>query len=218
MATKPANNPTRRPGLTRATIVDAALEVIDESGIDSLTMRALGERLGVDPMAAYRHFANKAEILDAVADRVVADVAAPDSTVAWDERLVALALDARRALLAHPTMARYLAARPPLGPASLTLVDRLLGVLADGGFDTRTSTRTAQSIIAVVLGTTAAVTDSGSAAEERMNIVRQAFAAAPGELEHLHAAAEVIGDDNGDVGQLRWSLELLVAGLRARSH
>lgn len=218
MATDPTSTSTKRPGLTRELIVDAALEVIDESGINALTMRALGHHLGVDPMAPYRHFANKTEILDAAADRIVADIAAPDLALDWNDQLVALALDARRALLARPTMARYLAVRPPLGPASLTFVDRLLGVLTDGGFDVRTATRTAQSIIAVVLGTTAAATDSDTVAGDRMNTVRRAFADAPVELEHLHAAADVIGDDDGDVGQLRWSLELLVAGLQALRH
>ena len=66
--------------LTRERVVAAALGIVDREGLDALTMRALGRTLGVDPMAVYHHLPNKAAILDAVAEAVIAEVPAdPDA-------------------------------------------------------------------------------------------------------------------------------------------
>ncbi|GAB3995459.1 hypothetical protein GCM10029992_12750 [Glycomyces albus] len=59
-----------RPPLTRKRIIEAAVAIVDESGVERLTMRTLGERLGVDPMAVYHHLPNKAAVLDGVVEHM----------------------------------------------------------------------------------------------------------------------------------------------------
>ena len=77
--------------LTESAIVDAALQVIRRSGVESLSMRALSRELGMSPMAAYYYVANKDELLDLVAARALADIPVPERAGSeWPVRLRAL--------------------------------------------------------------------------------------------------------------------------------
>ena len=100
--------------LSRDRVVEAATELIREGGFAGFSMRRLGERLRMDPMAAYRHVAGKQAILDAVADRVFAAVEPPSQQWSWQRQVTALALSCRDAIDTFPTMAPYIAARAQL--------------------------------------------------------------------------------------------------------
>jgi len=105
----------RRQAITRQLVIDKALEVVDEFGVEGLTMRRLGSALGADPMAAYQHVRNKAELVDAIVEHVAAEVARlPPVDAAGDplEQLVALAVHYRTVLLRHPILAPLVASRP----------------------------------------------------------------------------------------------------------
>src|SRR5215212_9138144 len=69
--------PGRRPALTREQILTAALQIIDEDGVEALTMRRLGQSLARNPMAIYRHAADKNALLDGVVEHVAAELVAP---------------------------------------------------------------------------------------------------------------------------------------------
>jgi AcrR family transcriptional regulator len=87
--------PTRakKQRLTRERVVEAALELIDAEGIDALTMRRLGQELGVEGMALYTHVQNKDDLLDAVAGRVLSEFAFPDPPpAAWQDRIRAVVM------------------------------------------------------------------------------------------------------------------------------
>jgi TetR/AcrR family transcriptional regulator, tetracycline repressor protein len=93
------------PGLTKAAIVQAALDLLDEAGMDGLTVRALAARLGVQAPALYWHVRNKQALLDEMATRIwrqVGDVmAALPAGLAWRELMTTYAATVRRELLAH---------------------------------------------------------------------------------------------------------------------
>src|SRR3954470_20520477 len=77
--------------LTEAAIVDAALEIVARSGVESLSMRGLSRELGMSAMAAYYYVANKDELLDLVAARALADIPLPKADGSpWPDRLRAL--------------------------------------------------------------------------------------------------------------------------------
>lgn len=204
-----------KPKLSRESIADAALEIVMAEGVSGFTMRALGEQLGVDPMAAYRHYANKGEILQAAADRVLGGVPPAPAEGPWQERLTTYAVETLAVLRAHAPLARSIAANPPLGPASLHVANTILELLDDGGFAIDVATRTMQSIISLIVGNAASEVESDHVGTARMDLVRHAFAHAPPELAHLRRAAETIDAPDGDSRQLRWSMELLLAGLEA---
>jgi AcrR family transcriptional regulator len=72
-----ATQPARRTPLTRDLVLETALRLADQGGLESLSMRKLGSELGVEAMALYYHFANKDEIVDGIVDLVFAEVELP---------------------------------------------------------------------------------------------------------------------------------------------
>jgi AcrR family transcriptional regulator len=83
----------QRRRLTRDRVVEAALQLIDAEGVDALTMRRLGQELGVEGMALYTHVQNKDDLLDAVAGRVLSEFELPDPPpTAWQDRIRAVVM------------------------------------------------------------------------------------------------------------------------------
>ena len=121
MAAKSANNSEIAPAakrkrglLTRDVIISKAIDVIDESGVAGLTMRKLGQALGVDAMSVYGYFDNKAELLDAVVESEAQRLAAVPGPYPTDavELIVRFGMHYRSVLLEHPNMAPLVASRP----------------------------------------------------------------------------------------------------------
>ena len=96
--------PTSRTPLTRDRIVEAARSLIDEDGLDALSMRKLGARLGVEAMSLYNHVDNKDDVLDGVLESLLAEVALPSPELPWRDRLRELAISFRAVATAHPAM------------------------------------------------------------------------------------------------------------------
>jgi AcrR family transcriptional regulator len=142
--------PGRRPALTREQILTAALQIIDEDGVEALTMRRLGQALDRNPMAIYRHAADKDALLDGVVEHVAAELVAPrrpnrnghgdgdgagdvsgegdvggEGDDEWEAVLRRIAHTFRRVALAHPHVVPLLLTRPLSGPLAL----RPLGTL-----------------------------------------------------------------------------------------
>jgi TetR/AcrR family tetracycline transcriptional repressor len=130
--------PGRTP-LSQERIIAAALDLADTRG--DFSMRALGEKLGVDPMAIYRHFRDKDALLDALVDAALADLAPADIGLPI-ERLRQLCIDFRSSLVAHPGVAsRIRAALPTLGPHVIGLTEASLGLILEVGVDAREASR-----------------------------------------------------------------------------
>ena len=136
----------RRPALTREQILTAAVAIIDAEGVEALTMRRLGQALDRDPMAIYRHAADKDALLDGVVEHVAAELITsrePDSNgdENWEAVLHRTAHTFRRVALAHPHVVPLLLTRPLAGPlarrplGSLQLLEDLIGLFSAAGFD-----------------------------------------------------------------------------------
>jgi len=123
-----------RAPLHRDDLVRAALELLDQSGVEGLTMRNLAERLGVQAASLYNHIRDKRDVLTLIADAIVAEVPRPHPGLTWREALKSVAIEYRRVLLGHRDAARVLTDTPPLGPHRLRLMDELLGILRSAGF------------------------------------------------------------------------------------
>lgn len=124
-----------RGTLTRDRVVDAALALADEVGLEALTIRALAARLGVKPMAIYHHVANKDEILDAVVDRVFAEIELPLPGEPWREEMRRRAASARSVLTRHAWSIGLLESRGTAQrPATLRHHDAIIGTLRRAGF------------------------------------------------------------------------------------
>lgn len=153
----------RRAGLTRDQVMAAALLIIDEGGVEALTMRRLGQALNRNPMAVYRHAMDKDALLDGVVERVVSGFVAPlgpDGHQEWDweSALRRHAHAFRRVALAHPRVVPLLVTRPLSGPFArqpagmLRPLEELLGLFAAAGFDQRGALHAARLLTGFLYG------------------------------------------------------------------
>ena len=140
--------------LSEEAVVDAALGLIAERGLEGLSMRALGERVGVEAMSLYHWFAAKERLLDAVADRLLAKVEMPPlpSTETWRDWLTAVARSYRRVALSHPRAFPALAVRRFLSPGAFAFLQANIAAHAAAGFSTREALRLTRSIGGFVNG------------------------------------------------------------------
>jgi AcrR family transcriptional regulator len=116
----------------REHIVGAALDLLDEAGLDGLTMRALADRMGVRAASLYWHIRDKEQLLGLLAEAIVAEVAEPASELPWRAHLEAFATDYRRVLQSHRDAARIMIVAQPAAPR---LYERLVRSLLSAGFD-----------------------------------------------------------------------------------
>jgi len=124
---------TRRP-LSRERVLRAAVALADRGGIEALTMRRLGQELGVEAMSLYKHVANKDDVLDGIVDLVVGDIDVPPAGTPWRDAMRARAVSAHAVLLAHPWAALQIMSRFSIGPGMTRYLDATLGRLREGGF------------------------------------------------------------------------------------
>jgi TetR/AcrR family tetracycline transcriptional repressor len=127
--------PKPRQPLSRQRIVDAAIALVDAEGLDALTMRRLGAELGMDPMAVYYYVPNKAALLDAVVEAVMAeiDLGVDDGSAAPEERLMRAAKAYAEVLVRHRNALPLLLVRGPATPEALAPVEVMVGILRSGG-------------------------------------------------------------------------------------
>ncbi|QUH05521.1 TetR/AcrR family transcriptional regulator C-terminal domain-containing protein [Saccharopolyspora erythraea] len=123
----------RPPKLTRQAVVAAALEVLDESGHDGLTMRAVAERLGVGKMSLYHHVADRAELERLAIEHLLAELHVPEPSLPWRERIAALAHGVRALVRRHPNATPLLAMREYTDPAALRLPEAVMAALHEAG-------------------------------------------------------------------------------------
>jgi AcrR family transcriptional regulator len=131
----------RRVPLDQVRVVRAALALLDEVGLDDLTMRRLAASLGVKAAALYRHVRSKDELLVLLADEISAGIPSAPSKGSWRDRLTAMAWNSRRGLLAHRDAARVLAMSAPFGPRRLRHIEAVLRILRAAGLGPRDAAR-----------------------------------------------------------------------------
>ena len=126
--------------LSRSVILQAALAIVDRDGVDGLSMRSLSNALGRDPVMLYRHVANKAAVLDGVAEIVLEQLSVNIADPDWAAQLRTVAHRFRQLALAHPNVVPLLVTRPlatPLGqrpPGMLRPLEDVLALLTSAGF------------------------------------------------------------------------------------
>jgi TetR/AcrR family tetracycline transcriptional repressor len=123
----------RRRTLDQPQVVSAALSLLDEVGLEELTMRRLAERLGVQAASLYRHVRDKEELLLLLGDEISGEIPLVGSDGGWREQLTEIARNVRQGLRRHRDAARVLAATAPFGPRRLRHIESFLRVLRSAG-------------------------------------------------------------------------------------
>ncbi len=124
----------RRLALTRERVLRAAIALADRGGIVSLSMRNLGQRLGVEAMSLYNHVRNKEDMLDGMVDIVFGEVDLPPTGADWRTAMRTRAISLHQVLLRHPWANGLMESRTSPGPANLRHHDAVLGSLRGAGF------------------------------------------------------------------------------------
>jgi len=186
----PATPRPRQP-LSRERIVDTAIALVDAEGLDALTMRRLGAELGMDPMAVYYYVPNKAGLLDAVVEAVMAeiDLGVDDPSAAAEERLVRAAQAYAEVLVRHRNALPLLLVRGPATPTGLAPVELMVGILRSGGVPPERAVAGMHVLTAAVRGYAAIIAnemgDPGERDDEGFGIAL----AAPERFPYLSEAA-----------------------------
>src|SRR5436309_9277718 len=137
------SDPRKRRTLNREAIVGVALAIVDEEGLEGLSMRRVADRLETGPASLYAHVANKDELMELVYDQVLAEVQVqePDKR-RWEEQLKDALRQLYDVLVAHRDIAFVSMARIPIGPNMLRIGEGMLAILRAGGVPDRVTSMT----------------------------------------------------------------------------
>lgn len=207
-----------RTPLSRERVLDAAIALADAKGIQGLTMRRLAAELGVEAMTIYYHVPNKDGILDALVERVIAEIKLPEPETEWRTALRTLALSAYDVLGRHRWAAQMMLSpgRSP-GPMRMRYMDTILAILTAGGFEPTVADHAYHAIEGHVMGFTLWESGMNLGTREELQDLGRAFLAElstetyPNLAAHIEHHLEPRRHD--DVGSFAFALDLLLDGL-----
>jgi AcrR family transcriptional regulator len=145
----------KRTPLNRRDILTTALRIVDDEGVDALSMRRLARELGVEAMSLYHHFENKDAILACVID-IALEAEAPARSdmhpASWRDPVAAAVLGFRRVLVKHPNVLPVMAAHPPISGNSAVYIRGPLQFLSANGFADADATDLFQGVFSLAFG------------------------------------------------------------------
>ncbi len=209
-----------RKVLTRERVLQTALRFADKQGIESLSMRKLGQLLGVEAMSLYNHVANKDAILDGIVDIVAGRIAVPEVGDNWREAMRTRGLSAHEVLMRHPWATMLIVSRANVGPAMLRYVDATIGCLLNAGFSYAAADHAWNALDSYVYGFTLQKLNFPFQPEEYAAVAESYLPQLPLEqYPHLHGMTQqVISGQHDGLHALEFGLDLILDGLeRLRS-
>jgi AcrR family transcriptional regulator len=222
---QPAAADKPRLPLTRERVLRAAVELADERGIEALTMRSLGQALGVEAMSLYNHVSNKEDVLDGMVEVVAGELIAavdeiepPAGPAEWKAVTRRRILTAREVLLRHRWAPAVFESRTDMAPAVMRYYDGLLGQMRDAGFSLDLGHHALHALGSRALGFTQELFDAeeGDLEPEAVAVMTRRMAAHFPHLAELmqvvfHDPASTLGGGCDD--QFEFGLDLLLDGL-----
>ena len=215
-------SPGTRAGLTADAVLVAGRELVEREGVDALTMRRLAETLGVAPNTLYSYFHNKAALLDAVLDSLLAEIRVHGiDQKDWRDGLVALMTGSRAMLLARADLLPHLFSRPMRGPQATRLGEETLALLARGGIEGGLAVDALRALLTFTFGSVAldAPRRLEPNPEARQRTSAAAFAsdpASPRMAELSDSLSRPPADGSFETG-LRWLLDGIERSNAART-
>ncbi|MCT8334860.1 TetR/AcrR family transcriptional regulator [Leptospira sp. 85282-16] len=142
----------KRQTLSRILVLESAIRIADEFGLEELSMRHLASSLGVEAMSLYNHVKNKDEVLDGIVDLVISRITLPSIGEDWKQEMIKRAKSAREILILHPWATSLIVSRMNVGVSMLTYFDRTLGCLHSAGFSMQTADHIINTIDSHIYG------------------------------------------------------------------
>jgi AcrR family transcriptional regulator len=208
-----------KPALSREWIISATIDIMRREGLAKATMRRVAQALDTGPASLYVYIANTAELHAAVLDELLGTLEVRTEG-GWAERLEALLGDYRTLLFTYPGLARSAVVIRPTGSHAIVFIDRLLGLLLEGGVE---PTRAAWGVDLLILHVTADAAEHSAPApdeitspadrEAEWDAISRAIAAAdPAAAPHVVAHSEAILSGRPEQ-RAHWALAVLIAGI-----
>ncbi|MEA2564948.1 MAG: hypothetical protein QOD49_125 [Actinomycetota bacterium] len=208
--------------LSRERVLRSAVAFADQGGIASLSMRKLGDALGVEAMSLYNHVANKSELLDGMVDLVFSEIDLPSGGAGWKTAMRQRAVSARQALSRHRWAIGLMESRASPGPATLRHHDAVIGSLRHAGFSIEMAAHAYSALDSYIYGF--ALQEASlpfDTAEETAEVAEMIFKQFPAdEYPHLtELTVEHVLQPGYDYGnEFEFGLDLILDGLeRARN-
>jgi len=215
-ASKSETKPRR--SLTRDRVLLGGVAFADDNGIASLSMRKLGDALGVEAMSLYHHVANKEALLDGMVDLVFGEIDLPAGGADWKTGMRDRAQSARQALRRHPWAIALMSTRTSPGPATLRHHDAVIGSLRAAGFSVEMTAHAFSALDSYIYGFALqeATLPLGDTEEETVEVAQTMMAQVPAdEYPHLtEFTTEHILQPGYDYGnEFEFGLNLILDGL-----
>ncbi|MBJ7328557.1 MAG: TetR/AcrR family transcriptional regulator C-terminal domain-containing protein [Solirubrobacteraceae bacterium] len=204
--------PNSRSGITREAIVDAAAELLAEGGLDALTMRRLGDRLGISAMTLYRYFDDKDALLDAVVDAGTDELELPPPSGPWQEQIAALMRALHTRLMARPFLIELRVRRPLVSPGAMRWTERGMRILREAGLDERAAANAYRALFVYTFGdATYRPRGAADAAARRTRAMHLDLP--PDEYPHVTAATRELAEAFAEDTSFESGLQLLINGI-----
>jgi len=205
----------RRAPLSTERVLHAAVNLADEIGIASLSMRKLGQELGVKAMSLYKHVANKDEILDGIVDIVASEIDLPAVGGDWKAAMRRRAISAHEVLLRHPWATLLIVSRANVGPAMLRYVDATIGCLRKAGFSYAMADHAWNAVDSHVYGFTLQKLNFPFEPDEYAKVAKAYLPMIPAEqYPYLNGLSrEVISGHHDGLHDFEFGLDLILDGL-----
>ena len=226
---QPGSGP--RVPLSKERVLRAAVNLADESGIESVTMRRLADELGAEAMSLYYHVANKEDVLDGIADAVAREInqavdraGEPSDAANWKTAMRRRILAARQVLLRHRWAPGLFETRTTTSPAIIRHFDALVGLMRDGGFSYDLAHHGLHALGSRALGFSQELFDPGDGAGPGDATASPADIAS--QFPHLAAMLTEIAHDDpdstlgwcDDQTEFEFGLDLILNGLDSLRH
>ena len=211
------HQPRPRAPLTRDRVLRAAIGLVDDGGIESLSMRTLGRALGVEAMSLYKHVANKDDLLDGILDLVLAETEDPSPDDEWVVATRRSAMSVHRALRRHTWAATLLMSPNHTRPARLRSMDALLGRLRAAGFPADATYHAYHVLDAYVFGYAVWHTGHSYSDEEVAQLIAKfSNTITPDEYPYVseHVQQHMSDGPHQETSAFEYGLELILDGLR----
>ncbi len=215
MTQKNTSRKSDRIPLSRERILQRALQLADENGLDALSMRKLAQALDVKAMSLYNHIANRDDVIDGMVDSVVSEIEVPQLGDDWKKVMRRRAISAYKVLLLHPWATMPLVSRVNVGPAMLQYVDSTLGCLREAGFSYEMADHVQNALDSHIYGYTLQELNYPFEAADYSAVAAEYLPQIPADrYPHINnLARQVIQSDYDGLHDFEFGLDLILDGL-----
>ena len=220
MAQQPGPRADPRPPWTRQRVLRAAIDLADQDGIESLSMRKLSHHLGGGTMSLYNHVSNKDDLVDGMIDMVFSEIELPAGEHGWKRTMRQRALSIRTVMTRHPWAIGLMESRRTPGPATLRHHDAVIGCLRDAGFSIQLAAHAFSALDSYIYGFALQEQSLRFGSPEETSELAKAFLLQFPTKEYPHLAELTIehvlqpGYDYGD--EYEFGLDLILDGLEKK--